>query len=66
MQNLLVDVAQDSLKIYISKELKQRFKSLAALTDRDMSNIAVELIQGWVDKQERQQPQSREVADKLK
>jgi hypothetical protein len=45
-------VAQDSLKIYIDKALKLRFKSLCALQDRDMSQVAVELIEQWIRQQE--------------
>lgn len=45
-------MVQDSLKISIPKELKQKFKAYAAFADRDMSDIAVELIKQWVQTQE--------------
>lgn len=51
------NVPQDSLKIYIDKALKLRFKSLCALQDRDMSTVATELIEAWVKQQELLQQQ---------
>lgn len=45
-------MSQDSLKIYIDKALKLRFKSLCALQDRDMSRVASELIEAWVRENE--------------
>jgi len=39
---------QDSLKIYIDKTLKLKFKSLCALQDKDMSAVASGLIDEWV------------------
>lgn len=42
------EVTQDTLKIYIDKALKLRFKSLCALQDKDMSKVASELIAVWV------------------
>ncbi|NJO41351.1 MAG: hypothetical protein HC769_06455 [Cyanobacteria bacterium CRU_2_1] len=53
------DVPQDSLKIYIDKALKLRFKSLCALQDRDMSTVATELIEVWVKQQESVQQQDK-------
>jgi hypothetical protein len=43
---------QDSLKIYIDKTLKLKFKSLCALQDKDMSAIASGLIDEWVKQNE--------------
>jgi hypothetical protein len=42
------DVPLDSLKIYIDKALKLKFKSLCALQDKDMSQVASGLIDEWV------------------
>jgi hypothetical protein len=42
------NVTQDSLKIYIDKALKLKFKALCALQDKDMSAIAAGLIEDWV------------------
>jgi hypothetical protein len=50
------DVPLDSLKIYIDKGLKLKFKSLCALQDKDMSQIASGLIDEWV-KQNQTPPQ---------
>ncbi len=43
-----IDVTQDSLKIYIEKDLKLKFKALCALQDKDMSEVAAGLIADWV------------------
>lgn len=43
---------QDSLKIYIDKALKLKFKALCALQDKDMSQIAAGLINEWVKQNE--------------
>jgi hypothetical protein len=43
---------QDSLKIYIDKALKLKFKALCALQDKDMSQIAAGLIDEWVKQNE--------------
>lgn len=43
---------QDSLKIYIDKSLKLKFKSLCALQDKDMSAVASGLIDEWVKQNE--------------
>jgi hypothetical protein len=45
-------VTQDSLKIYIEKALKLKFKALCAMQDRDMSEVASGLIEGWVKQNE--------------
>jgi hypothetical protein len=42
----------DSLKIYIDKALKLKFKALCALQDKDMSAIASGLIDEWVKQNE--------------
>ena len=52
------DVTQDSLKIYIDKALKLKFKALCALQDKDMSQIAAGLIDEWV-KQNETSPQQQ-------
>lgn len=46
------DVTQDSLKIYIEKALKLKFKALCAMQDKDMSEIASGLIDEWVKQNE--------------
>jgi hypothetical protein len=45
-------VTQDSLKIYIEKALKLKFKALCAMQDKDMSEIASGLIDEWVKQNE--------------
>jgi hypothetical protein len=45
-------MTQDSLKIYIDKALKLKFKALCAMQDKDMSEIASELIEQWVKQNE--------------
>jgi hypothetical protein len=52
------DATQDSLKIYIDKALKLKFKALCALQDKDMSQIAAGLIDEWV-KQNETSPQQQ-------
>jgi hypothetical protein len=42
------DVPLDSLKIYIDKALKLKFKAMCALQDKDMSAVASGLIDEWV------------------
>ncbi len=39
---------------YIPKDLKRRFKSLCVDSDRSMSDVLVELIEGWIADQEAQ------------
>jgi hypothetical protein len=51
------DVTQDSLKIYIEKALKLKFKALCAMQDKDMSEIASGLIDEWVKQNETPPPQ---------
>ena len=51
------NVSQDSMKIYIDKTLKLKFKSLCALQDKDMSQIASGLIDEWVRQNETPSPQ---------
>ena len=51
------NVSQDSMKIYIDKALKLKFKSLCALEDKDMSQIASGLIDEWVRQNETPSPQ---------
>jgi hypothetical protein len=51
------NVSQDSMKIYIDKALKLKFKSLCALQDKDMSQIASGLIDEWVRQNETPSPQ---------
>ena len=46
------DAPLDSLKIYIDKALKLKFKALCALQDKDMSQIASGLIDEWVQQNE--------------
>jgi vacuolar-type H+-ATPase subunit C/Vma6 len=47
------NVTPDSLKIYLDKTIKLRFKALCALQDKDMSEIAAALIEDWVKQNER-------------
>lgn len=47
------NVTPDSLKIYLDKTIKLRFKALCALQDKDMSQIAAALIEDWVKENER-------------
>ncbi|MGQ4645796.1 hypothetical protein [Lyngbya aestuarii] len=49
-------MTQDSLKIYIDKSLKLKFKALCALQDKDMSEIAAGLIEDWVKQNETSVP----------
>jgi parvulin-like peptidyl-prolyl isomerase len=51
------DAPLDSLKIYIDKALKLKFKALCALQDKDMSQIASGLIDEWVKQNETPPPQ---------
>ncbi|HEY9708890.1 MAG TPA: hypothetical protein V6D48_11860 [Oculatellaceae cyanobacterium] len=46
------DASLDSLKIYIDKSLKLKFKSMCALQDKDMSQVASGLIDEWVKQNE--------------
>jgi hypothetical protein len=39
---------------YISKELKRKFKTVCAAADRSMSDVLIELIEGWIEEQEAQ------------
>lgn len=39
---------------YIPKELKRKFKTACAATDRPMSDVLIELIEGWLADQEAQ------------
>jgi parvulin-like peptidyl-prolyl isomerase len=52
------DAPLDSLKIYIDKALKLKFKALCALQDKDMSQIASGLIDEWVKQNETPPPQA--------
>jgi hypothetical protein len=52
------DATQDSLKIYLDKALKLKFKALCALQDKDMSQVAARLIDEWVKHNETPPPQS--------
>lgn len=48
----MIDVmaAKEYVAVYLEKELKQQFKSLCVFEDRDMSDVAAELIADWVSK----------------
>ncbi|MBW4547448.1 MAG: ParG [Symplocastrum torsivum CPER-KK1] len=39
---------------YIPKELKRKFKTVCAAADRSMSDVLIELIEGWIEEQEAQ------------
>ncbi|NEO31704.1 MAG: hypothetical protein F6K36_14965 [Symploca sp. SIO3C6] len=45
-------VAEDSIRVYLSKEKKLRFKSTCVLKDRDMSEVVNELIDQWLEQNE--------------
>ena len=40
---------------YIPKELKRKFKTACAAVDRPMSDVLIELIDGWLADQEAQE-----------
>ena len=37
---------------YIPKELKRKFKTTCAAAERSMSDVLIELIEGWIEEQE--------------
>lgn len=39
---------------YIPKELKRKFKIACAAVDRSMSDVLIELMEGWIDEQDTQ------------
>ncbi|MBD1809086.1 hypothetical protein H6F98_27055 [Microcoleus sp. FACHB-SPT15] len=45
-------VAEDSIRVYLSKEKKVRFKAACVLQDRDMSDVVNELIDQWLEQNE--------------
>ena len=51
------DATQDSLKIYLDKALKLKFKAMCALQDKDMSQVAARLIDEWVQQNKTPPPQ---------
>ena len=57
-------MTQDSLKIYIEKALKLKFKALCAMQDRDMSEVASGLIEGWVKQNEAPPQQDKWKSDR--
>jgi ParG len=60
--NVLTVAEQVSVRVYMSLNKRQKFKALAALKGRDMSDIANELIDKWLmenDLQPAQQEQGK-------
>jgi hypothetical protein len=45
-------VAEDSIRVYLSKEKKLRFKAACVLQDRDMSDVINEMIDQWLEQNE--------------
>ncbi len=45
-------MAEDSIRVYLSKEKKVRFKAACVLQDRDMSDVVNELIDQWLEQNE--------------
>lgn len=45
-------MAEDSIRVYLSKDKKLRFKSTCVLKDRDMSEVVNELIDQWLEQNE--------------
>jgi hypothetical protein len=45
-------VAEDSIRVYLSKEKKLRFKAACVLQDRDMSDVVNEMIDQWLEQNE--------------
>jgi hypothetical protein len=37
---------------YIPKELKRKFKTTCAAVERSMSDVLIDLIEGWIEEQE--------------
>lgn len=37
---------------YIPKELKRKFKTTCAAAERSMSDVLIDLIEGWIEEQE--------------
>ncbi|NEQ78715.1 MAG: hypothetical protein F6K23_40440 [Okeania sp. SIO2C9] len=52
-------VAEDSIRVYLSKDKKLRFKSTCVLKDRDMSEVINELIDQWLEQNDTLQQQEK-------
>jgi len=52
-------VAEDSIRVYLSKEKKLRFKAACVLQDRDMSDVVNEMIDQWLEQNEIPSPQKK-------
>jgi hypothetical protein len=49
---IIETVAEDSIRVYLSKEKKLRFKAACVLQDRDMSDVINEMIDQWLEQNE--------------
>ncbi|NEQ89194.1 MULTISPECIES: plasmid partition protein ParG [Moorena] len=42
-------MAEESIRVYLSKDKKKNFKAACVMQDRDMSDVVNELIDKWLD-----------------
>lgn len=42
-------VAEESIRVYLNKEKKLRFKAACVVQDRDMSDVVNEMIDRWLE-----------------
>jgi len=46
---MIKTVAEESIRVYLPKEKKLRFKAACVVQDRDMSEVVNEMIDKWLE-----------------
>ena len=46
---MIKTVAEESIRVYLPKEKKLRFKAACVVQDRDMSDVVNEMIDKWLE-----------------
>ncbi len=59
-------MVEESIRVYLSKEKKLRFKAACTLQDRDMSDVVNELIDQWLAQNETPSSQPKVVTEQYR